>query len=148
VIRIFWKVIQKRRSRRVYRNTEAFTIGALSGLLRATQGITENYGKTQFRTAPLAVGFFSIETYLKIRLIEGLEKGVYHFRPGKFDLEFLKKGEFSKLLAEAAFSQRIVATARATFICTTVLARSKWKYCQRTYRSIYLDADISARTSA
>jgi len=77
---------------------------------------------------------------LNIRLVEGLEAGIYHFRPGEFDLEFLKKGEFSKILAEACLGQGIVATAQVTFIWSAVLARGKWKYRQRAYRYIYLDA--------
>jgi SagB-type dehydrogenase family enzyme len=135
-----WKAIHKRRSRRVYRSGEPLTLGELSVLLWATQGITEKYGETLFRTAPSAGGLFPIETYLNIRLVEGLEEGIYHFRPGKFDLEFLKKGEFSRSLAEAALGQEIFATAQATFIWSAVLARSKWKYRQRAYRYIYLDA--------
>jgi len=135
-----WKALLKRRSRRVYKSAEPLDLGSLSALLWATQGITEKYGETSFRTVPSAGGLFPIETYLNIRFVEGLEEGIYHFRPGKFDLEFLKKGEFSEMLAEAALGQGIVATAQATFIWSAVLARSKWKYRQRAYRYIYLDA--------
>ncbi len=135
-----WKALTKRRSKRIYRNTERLTLGELSVLLWATQGITEKYGDTLFRTAPSAGGLFPIETYINIRFVEGLEEGIYHFRPGKFDLEFLKKGEFSRMLAEAALGQGIVAAAQATFIWSAILARSKWKYRQRAYRYIYLDA--------
>jgi SagB-type dehydrogenase family enzyme len=135
-----WKALLKRRSRRVYKSSEYLNLGSLSALLWATQGITEKYGETLFRTVPSAGGLFPIETYLNIRFVEGLEKGIYHFRPGKFDLEFLKRGEFSEMLAEAALGQGIVATAQVTFIWSAVLARSKWKYRQRAYRYIYLDA--------
>ena len=109
-------------------------------LLWATQGITEKYGDTLFRSAPSAGGLFPVETYLNVRLIEGLEGGIYHFRPERFDLEFLKRGEFSRSLADAALNQEIVATAQVTFIWSAVLPRSKWKYRQRAYRYIYLDA--------
>lgn len=135
-----WKTLHKRRSRRTYRSADPLTLGNLSALLWATQGITEKYGETLFRTAPSAGGLFPIETYLNIRLVDGLEKGIYHFRPGNFDLEFLKKGEFSRTLAEAALGQGIVAAAHVTFVWSAVLARSKWKYRQRAYRYIYLDA--------
>ena len=40
-----WKTLTKRRSKRVYRITEPLTLGELSTLLWATQGITEKYGK-------------------------------------------------------------------------------------------------------
>jgi len=135
-----WEALQKRRSRRVFRSTDPLTMSDLSTLLWATQGITEKYGETLFRTAPSAGGLFPVETYLNVRLVEGLEEGIYHFRPGKFDMEFLKKGKFSRLLAQAALGQEIVATAQVTFIWSAVLERSKWKYRQRAYRYIYLDA--------
>lgn len=136
----FWKALNTRRSRRIYRGAEPITLVILATLLWATQGITKKYGETFFRTAPSAGGLFPIETYLNIRLVESLEAGIYHFRPRKFDLEFLKKGEFSKMLAEASLGQGIVANAQVTFIWSAVLARSKWKYRQRAYRYIYLDA--------
>ena len=135
-----WKALYRRRSRRVYRNAESLQLGVLSTLLWATQGITEKYGDTLFRSAPSAGGLFPVETYLSVRLVEGLEGGIYHFRPGRFDLEFLKKGDFSRNLAGAALDQGIVASAQATFIWSAVLPRSKWKYRQRAYRYIYLDA--------
>lgn len=135
-----WKALRKRRSRRSYRRAEPMSLGILSTLLWASQGITERYGETLFRTAPSAGGLFPVETYLNIRLVKGLEEGIYHFRPSRFDLEFLKKGEFSRVLAEAALGQEIVASAQVTFIWSAVLPRSKWKYRQRAYRYIYLDA--------
>lgn len=135
-----WKALYKRRSRRIYKGADALPLGTLSALLWATQGITERYGDNLFRTAPSAGGLFPIETYLNARSVEGLDSGIYHFRPGMFDLEFLRKGEFSRVLAEAALGQGIVATAQATFVWSAVLPRSKWKYRQRAYRYIYLDA--------
>lgn len=134
-----WKALYRRRSRRVYRSEEALPLVVLSALLWATQGITEKHGDSLFRTAPSAGGLFPVETYLNVRLVEGLEAGIYHFRPGRFDLEFLKKGEFSRPLAEAALGQGIVSTAQVTFVWSAVLPRSKWKYRQRAYRYIYLD---------
>jgi SagB-type dehydrogenase family enzyme len=135
-----WKALYKRRSRRVYSSAEPLSLNAFSVLLWATQGVTEKYGDTVFRTAPSAGGLFPVETYLNVRLVEGLEEGVYHFRPLRFDLEFLKKGSFSMVLAEAALGQGIVASSQATFIWSAVLPRSKWKYRQRAYRYVYLDA--------
>jgi SagB-type dehydrogenase family enzyme len=135
-----WKTLYRRRSRRFYKGNKPLTLGVLSALLWATQGITEKHGDSLFRTAPSAGGLFPVETYLNVRLVEGLESGIYHFRPGRFDLEFLKKGEFSKALAQAALDQGIITAAQATFVWSAILPRSKWKYRQRAYRYIYLDA--------
>ncbi len=135
-----WQLLYSRRSRRKYDPAQPLTPEKLSTLLWATQGITARYGEVLFRTAPSAGGLYPVETYLLVRAVEGFEPGVYHFRPQAFDLEFLKKGDLARELAEAALGQTIVMTAHVTFIWTALVERSRWKYRQRAYRYIYLDA--------
>ena len=81
-----------------------------------------------------------METYLFLRAVEGLEPGIYHFRAHVFDLELLKKGDYSRELTDAALGQMIVMGAQVTFIWSAVVERSRWKYRQRAYRYVYLDA--------
>jgi SagB-type dehydrogenase family enzyme len=135
-----WKALQKRRSRRDYRAGEKLPLVILSALLWATQGATARRGDTLFRTAPSAGGLYPTETYLSARAVSGLEPGFYHFRPQAFDLEYLKKGDYSRELAHGALDQMIVAHAQVTFVWSAILERGRWKYRQRAYRYIYLDA--------
>lgn len=135
-----WEILSKRRSVRDYALDPVLPLGDLSALLWATQGITAAAGDYHLRSAPSAGGLYPIETYLLVRSIEKLEQGFYHFRPLAFDLEFIKPGDFGRDLAEAALGQGMVAKAHVVFIWTAVVARSKWKYRQRAYRYIYLDA--------
>ena len=136
----FWDTVLKRRSVRKYSPDLTLPLETLSALLWATQGITAEAGDFQFRTVPSAGGLYPIETYVLARSVEGLQQGIYHFRPYAFDLELIKSGDFSRDLAQAALGQDMVAHAQATFIWTAVVERSKWKYRQRAYRYIYLDA--------
>lgn len=135
-----WKLLLNRRSRREYNADASLKLNDLAALLWATQGLTAQFGDTFFRTAPSAGGLYPIETYLNVRAVGDLEQGIYHFRPGDFDLEFLKKGDFSHSLSEAALQQTIVLGAQATLIWSALIARGRWKYRQRAYRYIYLDA--------
>jgi len=135
-----WKLLLKRRSRRDYTVNKSLRLNDLSALLWATQGLTAQFGDTFFRTAPSAGGLYPVETYLHVRAVDGLEQGIYHFRPGDYDLEFLKRGDFSAELTEAALQQTVVLSAQVTFIWSAVIARGSWKYNQRAYRYIYLDA--------
>jgi SagB-type dehydrogenase family enzyme len=135
-----WEVLGRRRSVRNYSFDCTMPLGVLSTLIWATQGITAAVGDFQFRTAPSAGGLYPIETYLLARSVEGLDQGFYHFRPYSFDLEFIKPGDFAAALAKAALGQGMVADAQATFIWTAIIERSRWKYRQRAYRYIYLDA--------
>ncbi len=135
-----WKLLLKRRTRRDYVSQQTLKLNDLAALLWATQGLTAQFGDTFFRTAPSAGGLYPIETYLSIRAVDSLEQGLYHFRPGDFDLELLKKGDFSQALTEASLQQTVILGAQATFIWSGVISRGRWKYRQRSYRYIYLDA--------
>ena len=135
-----WRLLYSRRSRREYDAGRSLTTEKLSALLWATQGVTARYGDVLFRTAPSAGGLYPVETYLLVRAVEGLEPGIYHFRPHAFDLELLKKGDPARDVAEAALGQQMVMAAQVTFIWTAIVERSRWKYRQRAYRYLYLDA--------
>lgn len=135
-----WKVFADRRSVRDYSTDRVLPLSLLSCLLTATQGITHREGGFTFRSVPSAGGLYPIETYLLVRAIDGLKEGFYHFRPHRFDLEFIRAGDFSWALSEAALGQTMIADAQVTFIWSAVVARSKWKYRQRAYRYIYIDA--------
>jgi SagB-type dehydrogenase family enzyme len=135
-----WEIFHQRRSIRDYASKPIMTLGTLSALLWATQGITASAGNIHLRSAPSAGALYPIETYILARSVEALERGFYHFRPLAFDLEFIKPGDFGHSLASAALGQDLVAGAQVVFIWTAVVERSKWKYRQRAYRYIYLDA--------
>ncbi|MGD0230053.1 MAG: SagB/ThcOx family dehydrogenase [Syntrophorhabdales bacterium] len=135
-----WEVFGRRRSTRAFSPARNLPLGLLSSLLWSTQGITAEGGGSYFRSVPSAGALYPIETYILAGAIEGLEQGIYHFRPHMFDLEFIKGGDFARLLAEAALGQDMIREAQATFIWTAIVARSKWKYRQRAYRYIYMDA--------
>jgi SagB-type dehydrogenase family enzyme len=135
-----WDVIRQRRSLRNYLPDSVLGISDLSNLLWATQGITSEAVDYQFRSAPSAGALFPIETYLMVRAVENLAPGIYHFRPLAFDLERIMSGDYSRALAQAALGQGMVARAQVTFVWTALVERSRWKYRQRAYRYIYLDA--------
>ncbi len=135
-----WEILRKRRSRRRFHTERSLSLESLTRLLWAAQGATQRYGRTLFRTAPSAGALYPVETYLSVRSVAGLAPGVYHFRPQAFDLEQLRDRDHSIDLARAALGQAMVADAQLTFIWTALLGRSRWKYRQRAYRYIYLDA--------
>jgi SagB-type dehydrogenase family enzyme len=135
-----WDTLRRRRSERNYYADLNLPLEVLSNLLWATQGITAGTSSYQLRTAPSAGGLYPVETYLLVRAVEGLDQGFYHFRPHTFDLEYIRSGDFGSALAEAALGQEMVADAQAVFLWTAVIERSRWKYRQRAYRYLYLDA--------
>jgi len=112
----------------------------LSYLLWASTGIQRTEHGYEFRTAPSAGALYPIETYVVVNNIKNLEKGLYHYFIKAHQLEQLKQGSFAGPITAAALGQSMCATAAAVFVWTAVFARSKFKYGQRAYRYIYLEA--------
>lgn len=134
-----WKALGRRRSRRDYAR-ESIAMETLARLLWATQGVTARTSGFLLRTAPSAGGLYPIETYLVAHRVEGLEPGLYHLDVQGQALELLAAGNLEREVLSAALNQEMCASAPVVFIWTAVGARAKWKYGERAYRYIYLDA--------
>jgi SagB-type dehydrogenase family enzyme len=127
---------------------EAIAEADLSQLLWASQGITHARQGFSFRASPSAGALYPIETYVVAHAVEGLEAGIYHYGPMKHELALLRPGDFRSQTARAALDQQIAARASVVFAWTAVFQRSKWKYRQRAYRYVYLDAGHIAQNVA
>jgi len=134
-----WTAMGLRRSRRNF-SYDPMRREDLAQLLWAAAGITGDASGLPLRTAPSAGGLYPIETYVAVNRVHGMESGIYHFFPPGNSLELLRRGDYSKAVAHAALDQKMAATAAVVFIWTAVIERCTWKYRQRAYRYIYLDA--------
>jgi SagB-type dehydrogenase family enzyme len=139
--------LTKRKSIRSF-SSQPVTQGELSFLLWAATGIQRREQGYEFRTAPSAGALYPIETYIVINNVESLDNGLYHYNIEKHALEELKLGDFGQELAQAALGQEVVVAAPLVFIWTAIFERSKWKYRQRAYRYVYLDAGIIGQNLA
>ncbi len=151
-----WEAIARRRSVRSFAG-EPLTLQELSQLLWASAGATHIAPNHLYRAAPSAGGLYPIETYVAVRAVDDLDAGIYHYRVAGVEREANGPGErvfpaqghaleqigtldLSAPLAEAALDQGMVARAAAVFVWTAVYERSRWKYRERAYRYVYLDA--------
>ncbi len=142
-----YHLLQQRRSVRNY-NPDKILGSKLSQVLWASQGITLSTEYHQFRSAPSAGGLFPIETYCVINSVDGFPAGVYHYQVSYHSLILLKEGSFGLDLARAALGQKMMRDAAFNLVWTAMIDRSKWKYDQRAYRYIYLDAGHVAQNTA
>lgn len=143
----FLEVLKKRKSVRSYSPKELH-LADLSFLLWASTGIQRRQHNHEFRTAPSAGALYPIETYLSVKNVEEIEKGLYHYNIQTHTLEELKIGFLGEDLAHGALEQRMCEEAQVVFIWTAIFNRSKWKYRQRAYRYVYLDAGHIAQNLA
>lgn len=142
-----WDALRKRRSVRDYREVP-ITARELGWLLWAAQGITEIEGGYAFRTAPSAGALYPVETYLSVQMVGGVEAGIYHYNVREHSLELVRAGDHRLEIARAALNQDFLAEGAVVFAWTGIFGRSKWKYRERAYRYVYLDAGHIAQNVA
>jgi SagB-type dehydrogenase family enzyme len=140
-------MLKKRRSVRSF-SPKPLSIAELSFLLWASTGVQRREQGYDFRTVPSAGALYPIETYLVANNVEGLEKALYHYSIEAHALEVLKVGEFAENFAHAALEQEMFIKAPVVLVWTAVFERSKWKYAQRAYRYVYLEAGHIAQNLA
>jgi SagB-type dehydrogenase family enzyme len=150
-----WECIARRRSVRSF-GDRPITLAQLSQLLWASSGTTQSFitphGQDFYRAAPSAGALYPIETYVIVNHVENLEPGLYHYRvtgldilerpivEGSHALEQLRQGDLRGDISKAALEQPFCGKAGAVIIWTAVFGRCEWKYRDRAYRYIYLDA--------
>jgi SagB-type dehydrogenase family enzyme len=135
----FDEALKRRRSVRTF-SGEALSLDELSFLLWAATGVRESRGGHDFRTAPSAGALYPIGTYVVVNYVTDLAPGLYHYGIKEHRLELLREGRLGEEISRAALEQDMCAAASAVFIWTAIFERSRWKYGQRAYRYVYLDA--------
>jgi SagB-type dehydrogenase family enzyme len=139
-----WQAIEQRRSLRTYAE-QSLSQAELSFLLWATQWVRDFRANEKvevaFRNVPSAGARHPFETYLLINKVEGIKPGIYYYHPIKHGLILFKEGaECSESVLTATFGQEMVTTGAVTFIWVAVPYRTSWRYSQRGYRYLYIDA--------
>lgn len=132
------EAVDNRRSRRRF-SDEALSLGELSFLLWATQGLRRVVNGWSFRTVPSAGSRHPCETYLLIERVEGLTKGLYRFLPEGHRLLRVKEGPGLRRRAVLALVGQDFNPA-ATFFWTAVPYRMEWRYAAASAKIIALDA--------
>ncbi|MEN3046575.1 MAG: SagB/ThcOx family dehydrogenase [Candidatus Hydrothermales bacterium] len=136
---ILEEAIKKRRSVREY-SDKPLTLDEVSQILFAAQGITGELAGVYLRTVPSAGALYPIEIYLIVQNVEGLKKGIYHYNVREHSLEFIKEGDFKNEIFKAGLFQEMFLSAPLTLIYTAIFKRTTYKYDDRGYRYVYMEA--------
>jgi SagB-type dehydrogenase family enzyme len=104
---------------------EPLKLKQVSQILWAAQGETSRDGG---RTAPSAGAVYPLETYLVAVDVQGLEAGVYHYRPHGHELVRIAGEVQRERLAQAAEDQLWVSDAAAMIVLCGVYGRMTRKY--------------------
>ena len=135
------QLVERRESLRKYLD-KSLTLEEFSFLLWGTQGVKSLTEKRlSKRTVPSAGSRHPFETYLLVNDVAGLPHGLYRYLALSHKLARLPGREnINQTLTEACLKQQHVKKSAVTFIWAAVPDRTVWRYSQRAYRYIHLDA--------
>jgi SagB-type dehydrogenase family enzyme len=132
------EAILNRRSRRDFGDS-ALTLGEVSQILWAAQGITDETG---LRAAPSAGALYPLDIYLVVgkQGLEDLEEGVYHYLPQSHSLQLTLTGDVRQTLARLSSEQMFIAEAPVSLVITAEYERTTGKYGDRGVRYVHMEA--------
>ena len=131
------RAIASRRSVRDYA-AAPLTLDDLSRLLHAAQGITEP--RRGLRAVPSAGALYPIELYPVVRDVAGLEPGIYHYAVQEHALERVQAGDLHSAVMRAGLGQSVLGRAAVCFVLSAIFQRTRFKYRERAYRYVLLEA--------
>jgi SagB-type dehydrogenase family enzyme len=133
--------VEHRRTLRKYSQAE-LTLTELSYLLWMTQGVKEVTDRpATLRNVPSAGARHAFETYLLVNRVEGLEPGLYRFAASRHALAQVHGVAHPRAdLTHACYEQRQISNSAVTFLWVAVSERMTWRYVERGFRYLLLDA--------
>ena len=133
--------IRDRKSERDYLADTSLSTGALSYLLWATQGVNEIDEMDVFKTVPSAGARHPLETFLVINRVEDLPSGLYRYVGPSHQLEILSQDpSVTPAVAKTCLQPELIEQCAVAFVWTAVAHRMTWRYADRGYRYIHIEA--------
>lgn len=138
--------LDERRSYRRF-SDKTITLEDLSFMLWSTaqiQKVRDNGGGT-LRRVPSGGASHTIETYLIINNVEGLEKGVYHYSPLDHSLVCINKVDALEEIVDEAtprqpYAPHFVCKSPVIFAWTSIPYRAEYKFDLTAHKKILFDA--------
>jgi SagB-type dehydrogenase family enzyme len=122
----------------------AIPLDQLATILHCGYGVTrDNDGgpfPRPFRTVPSGGALYPLELYVHTAYAEGLSAGLYHFNPSLRCLRLLQRGDSARQIGEALVQPNLAFEVSALVFITAIFERSVFKYNDRGYRFILLEA--------
>jgi SagB-type dehydrogenase family enzyme len=116
----------------------------LANLLHHSYGVTrenaDNGFPRPFRIVPSAGALYPLEIFFHSSKVQGLQDGIYHYHPARNCLRQLSPRNESKNIAERLIQPEIALEASVIIFITAIFERSVFKYGDRGYRFVLLEA--------
>lgn len=134
------------RARHTERQLEprSLTMKQLGSLLHYAYGISRSNEASgfprPFRMVPSAGALYPLELFIYTAHVTDLKPGLYHYNPPRNSLRHIRLGNESGRIAEALIQPSFALGASLIVFITAVFERSIFKYGDRGYRFILLEA--------
>lgn len=116
----------------------------LAAMLHAAYGVTrDNQGTSfprPFRTVPSGGALYPLELYVHTAYVDGLAAGLYHFNPTDDSLRLLQSGDSARQIGQALVQPNLATETSLFVFMTAIFERSIFKYGDRGYRFILIEA--------
>jgi SagB-type dehydrogenase family enzyme len=135
------QAINDRKSEREFLVDQSISLSDLSYLLWATQGVKEADEMDAFKTVPSAGARHPLETFILVQRVEGLDPGLYRYVGPSHQIQNLQAPDtMAASIAATSLQPELIQTSAVTFLWTAVAYRMTWRYGDRGYRYIHLEA--------
>ncbi|MEA1994164.1 MAG: SagB/ThcOx family dehydrogenase [Euryarchaeota archaeon] len=131
-------LIEKQKKRKS--NRQPVSLKCLAKLLYFSYGLTRKLPTEEFRAAPSVDALYPIEIYPIVFSIENLREGLYHYNVKKHLLETLREEPMKDKVVTSCINSKNLSDASVMFILTAMFKRVTFKYGDRGYRYVLLDA--------
>jgi SagB-type dehydrogenase family enzyme len=125
------------------------TLEQVATLLHYAYGVTRDNKGTGFprplRVVPSGGGLYPLEIFFHTVHLKDLPAGLYHYNPTKKALSLVRKGDGTDVIARAMLQPEIGRNASLMIFITAIFERSIFKYADRGYRYILLEAGHAAQ---
>ncbi len=120
------------------------TLEQAATLLYYAYGVTRDNESTDFprpfRTIPSGGALYPLEVYLHTAHVPEIRPGLYHYSAAAHRLRLLRQGDLTDDVASVLVQPEIAQHASIMFFVTALFDRTIFKYRDRGYRFIFLEA--------
>jgi len=129
------EALHRRRSVRAFRS-DPLELATVGQLLWSAQGVSDPRG---LRTAPSAGAMYPLEILVLMGAVDGVDAGVYRYRPAAHTLVPVASGDRREAVAEASLGQGWMAEAPVLLVVAAEMARTAGRYGERAPRYVHME---------
>ena len=93
-----------------------------------------------FRTVPSGGALYPLELYVHAKNVDGLQPGLYHYNPAQNHICCLLEGDQTAHISQAVVQPAVIQETAIQIFLSAIFERSTFKYGDRGYRFVLLEA--------